>query len=191
MPFASIDTVGKCNRLALLITCISTRTLRTIQKAGHIFPTSELLSRGTKENYLVITVFAQAQFFTRLTEATVVMSPARRDSWAKLDVSDTQTYDSLVQHVLKSGVKFAAGSDMGWCFPGEDARPDFGLEVSRVASSRNVFARRDSGDYDQRRGNVGLARPSRCHLSLENLPTSLPWPEIRSLTLRRSNASAL
>src|SRR5580658_10865337 len=58
-------------------------------------------------------------FFTRLTEATVVMSPARRERWAKLDVSDTQTYDSLVQHVLRSGVKFAAGSDMGWCFPGK------------------------------------------------------------------------
>jgi len=51
MLFASIDTVGKCNRLALLIICICTRTLRTIQKAGHIFPTSELLSRGTEENY--------------------------------------------------------------------------------------------------------------------------------------------
>jgi imidazolonepropionase-like amidohydrolase len=58
-------------------------------------------------------------FFTRLTEATVLMSPARRDRWAKLDVSDTQTYDSLVQRVLKSGVKFAAGSDMGWYFPGK------------------------------------------------------------------------
>jgi imidazolonepropionase-like amidohydrolase len=58
-------------------------------------------------------------FFTRLTGATVVMSPARRDRWAKLDVSDTQTYDSLVQHVLKSGVNFAAGSDMGWYFPGK------------------------------------------------------------------------
>jgi len=58
-------------------------------------------------------------FFTRLTEATVLMSPARRDRWAKLDVSDTQTYNSLVQHVLKSGVKFAAGSDMGWYFPGK------------------------------------------------------------------------
>ena len=47
------------------------------------------------------------------------MSPARRERWAKLDVSDTQTYNSLVQHVLKSGVKFAAGSDMGWYFPGK------------------------------------------------------------------------
>jgi imidazolonepropionase-like amidohydrolase len=58
-------------------------------------------------------------FFTRLTEATVKMSPARRERWAQLDVSDTQTYNNLVQHVLKSGVKFAAGSDMGWCFPGK------------------------------------------------------------------------
>jgi imidazolonepropionase-like amidohydrolase len=58
-------------------------------------------------------------FFTRLTEATVLMSPARRERWAKLDVSDSQTYDILVQRVLKSGVKFAAGSDMGWCFPGK------------------------------------------------------------------------
>jgi imidazolonepropionase-like amidohydrolase len=58
-------------------------------------------------------------FFTRLTEATVLMSPARRERWAKLDVSDSQTYNILVQHVLKSGVKFAAGSDMGWYFPGK------------------------------------------------------------------------
>jgi imidazolonepropionase-like amidohydrolase len=33
--------------------------------------------------------------------------------------SDKQLYDSLVQRVLKSGVKFAAGSDMGWYFPGK------------------------------------------------------------------------
>jgi imidazolonepropionase-like amidohydrolase len=54
-----------------------------------------------------------------MTERTVVMSPARRDRWAKLDVSDTQTYDSRVQRVLKSGVKFAAGTDMAWYFPGK------------------------------------------------------------------------
>jgi imidazolonepropionase-like amidohydrolase len=28
-------------------------------------------------------------------------------------------YDSLVQRVTKSGVKFAAGSDMGWFYPGK------------------------------------------------------------------------
>jgi imidazolonepropionase-like amidohydrolase len=58
-------------------------------------------------------------FWTRMAAATVLMSPAFRERWDKLDVSDTQTYNILVQHVLKSGVKFAAGSDMGWYFPGK------------------------------------------------------------------------
>jgi hypothetical protein len=35
------------------------------------------------------------------------------------EVSDNQLYNSLVQRVLKSGVKFAAGSDMGWHYPGK------------------------------------------------------------------------
>jgi imidazolonepropionase-like amidohydrolase len=34
-------------------------------------------------------------------------------------VNDDKRYDSLVQRVLKSGVKFAAGSDMGWYYPGK------------------------------------------------------------------------
>jgi len=58
-------------------------------------------------------------FWTRVREATVGISPALRERWAKLDVSDTETYNTLVQHVLKSGVKFAAGSDMGWYVPGK------------------------------------------------------------------------
>jgi imidazolonepropionase-like amidohydrolase len=37
----------------------------------------------------------------------------------KFSASDDQLYDSLVQRVLKSRVKFAAGSDMGWYFPGK------------------------------------------------------------------------
>ena len=35
------------------------------------------------------------------------------------EARDNQLYDSLVKRVLKSGVKFAAGSDMGWYFPGK------------------------------------------------------------------------
>jgi len=35
------------------------------------------------------------------------------------DVSDDQLYSSLVQRVLKSGVKFAAGTDMAWHYPGK------------------------------------------------------------------------
>lgn len=35
------------------------------------------------------------------------------------EMSDNQLYNSLVQRVLKSGVKFAAGSDMDWHYPGK------------------------------------------------------------------------
>src|SRR5437016_11238240 len=35
------------------------------------------------------------------------------------DESRDRVYDSLVQRVMKSGVKFAAGSDMGWFYPGK------------------------------------------------------------------------
>ncbi len=34
------------------------------------------------------------------------------------DERDDRKYDSLVQRVIKSGVKFAAGSDMDWYYPG-------------------------------------------------------------------------
>jgi imidazolonepropionase-like amidohydrolase len=37
----------------------------------------------------------------------------------KSDVQDDQRYNSLVQRVLKSGVKFAAGTDMAWYCPGK------------------------------------------------------------------------
>jgi imidazolonepropionase-like amidohydrolase len=35
------------------------------------------------------------------------------------EASDDQLYNSLVQRVLKSGVKFAAGTDMDWHYPGK------------------------------------------------------------------------
>ena len=35
------------------------------------------------------------------------------------EASDNQLYDSLVRRVLKSGVKFAAGTDMCWHYPGK------------------------------------------------------------------------
>jgi len=56
--------------------------------------------------------------FTRILEASIVMSPALRAARPSADQRGRQRYDSLVQRVLKSGVKFAAGSDMCWFDPG-------------------------------------------------------------------------
>jgi imidazolonepropionase-like amidohydrolase len=57
-------------------------------------------------------------FFTNIMEPRIVMSPAMRKSFADSEVS-RKRYEQLVQRVLRSGVKFAAGSDMGWSYPGK------------------------------------------------------------------------
>ena len=56
-------------------------------------------------------------FYTKMAEASIVLSPARLDKLHKEDARDTQTYNGLVQRVLQSGVKFAAGTDMAWYVP--------------------------------------------------------------------------
>src|SRR5579864_9460854 len=58
-------------------------------------------------------------FWTKLFQGTIVMSPAFLDYNLKADESDSRQYDTLVQRVMKSGVKYAAGSDMGWFYPGK------------------------------------------------------------------------
>ena len=57
-------------------------------------------------------------FFLKIQEPSIVMSPAYRSANAYTEAS-RQRYDRLVQRVLKSGVKFAAGSDMCWFYPGK------------------------------------------------------------------------
>jgi len=47
-----------------------------------------------------------------------VMSTAFRSANADTDTR-RRRYDELVQRVLRSGVKFAAGSDMCWFYPGK------------------------------------------------------------------------
>lgn len=86
---------------------------------GNQITDEQLKQMRDKGIFFDFTPTVYGDFWTRMTEATVGLSPALRERWAKLDVSDTQTYNSLVQRVLKSGVKFAAGSDMGWYFPGK------------------------------------------------------------------------
>ena len=55
----------------------------------------------------------------KLFEPTIVMSPALRARRVAGDARRKQMYDALVPRVLKSGVKFAAGTDMCWFYPGK------------------------------------------------------------------------
>jgi len=71
--------------------------------------------------FLDLTPTAYGNFFTKIMEPSIVISPASRATWASSDADARrrQRYGQLVERVQKSGVKFAAGSDMCWFFPGK------------------------------------------------------------------------
>jgi len=62
--------------------------------------------------------FFDGSFWMRV-HATTVLSPEFRAELLARDARGRQRGSALVQRVLKSGVKFAAGSDMGWYLPGK------------------------------------------------------------------------
>jgi imidazolonepropionase-like amidohydrolase len=62
-------------------------------------------------------IFAPGLLLAIAAEQIVVISPAARASFANSAPGLKQQYDQLVARVLKSGVKFAAGSEMCWFYP--------------------------------------------------------------------------
>ena len=78
----------------------------------------QLKQMREKRIFIDLTPTSYGGFFPKIFEATVVMSPAFRAANAYSDAR-RQRYDALVQRVLKSGVRFAAGSDMCWLVPGK------------------------------------------------------------------------
>jgi len=111
---------------------------------GNEVTDEQLKQMRDKGMFFDFTPTSYGDFFTRIFEGTIAMSlklrPERLDSdqrtrqryndLAQLlksganfpdesDERENQRYNSLVQRVLKSGVKFAAGSDMGWFYPGK------------------------------------------------------------------------
>jgi imidazolonepropionase-like amidohydrolase len=69
--------------------------------------------------FLDLTPTWYGNFFMKITEPSIVMSSAFHSSNASSDARVQKQYDELVPRVLKSGVKFAAGSDMCWFYPGK------------------------------------------------------------------------
>jgi len=69
--------------------------------------------------FLDLTATFFNSFFTKITEPSVVMSPAFKAEAVSSEARGRKRYEALVERVLKSGVKFAAGSDMCWFYPGK------------------------------------------------------------------------
>src|SRR5438552_11195999 len=69
--------------------------------------------------FLDLTPTAYGGFFLKIMEPTIALSAETRSSRVSSSARRDKQYKDLVQRVLKSGVKFAAGSDMCWFYPGK------------------------------------------------------------------------
>jgi imidazolonepropionase-like amidohydrolase len=69
--------------------------------------------------FLDITPTFWSGFFTSIIEPSIVISPAMKSNLTASDERRRQRVAGFVQRILKSGVKFAAGSDMCWFYPGK------------------------------------------------------------------------
>jgi len=58
-------------------------------------------------------------FLPEIFNSSIVMSPAFRAEYAGGAERRRERYDALVERIRKAGVKFAAGSDMCWSYPGK------------------------------------------------------------------------
>src|SRR5438876_6081338 len=80
---------------------------------------AQLKQMRDKGIFLDLTPTSYGGFLRKIAEQIVVISVACRTAYASSAGSSKQQYDQLVERVLKSGVKFAAGSDMCWFYPGK------------------------------------------------------------------------
>jgi imidazolonepropionase-like amidohydrolase len=78
----------------------------------------QLKQMKDKGMFIGLTPAFYGGFFTNVMEPRIVMSAAMRAQFADTEAR-RKRYEQLIQRVLKSGVKFAAGSDMCWSYPGK------------------------------------------------------------------------
>jgi imidazolonepropionase-like amidohydrolase len=86
---------------------------------GNNVTDAQLKSMRDKGIFLDITPTFWGGSYTRSLEESIVMSPAMKSSDSAANERVRQRSAAMVQRVLKSGVKFAAGSDMCWAYPGK------------------------------------------------------------------------
>ena len=79
----------------------------------------QLKQMRDKAIFVDLTPTAYGGFFLKIMEPSIVVSPEARSARADRGARRDKEYDQLVQRVLKSGVRFAAGTDMCWWYPGK------------------------------------------------------------------------
>jgi len=86
---------------------------------GNQVTDEQLKQMRDKGIFLDLTPTFTGSFMAKITEPSIVMSPDFHASQLNSDARAQKRYGDLVSRVLKSGVRFAAGSDMCWFYPGK------------------------------------------------------------------------
>jgi imidazolonepropionase-like amidohydrolase len=79
----------------------------------------QLKQMREKDIFLDLTPTFYDGFFLKIAEPSIVLPPDVHASEVARAARGKASYEQLVQRVMKSGVKFAAGSDMCWFYPGK------------------------------------------------------------------------
>jgi len=79
----------------------------------------QLKQMRDKGMFLDLTPTFYDGFFLKIAEPSIVLPPDVRSAEVAGAARGKARYEQLVQRVMKSGVKFAAGSDMCWFYPGK------------------------------------------------------------------------
>jgi imidazolonepropionase-like amidohydrolase len=86
---------------------------------GNDVTDEQLKQMRDKGIFIDLTPTFYNHFYAKIAEPNIVISPESKAKSASRYPASKQRYDELVQRVLKSGAKFAAGSDMCWFYPGK------------------------------------------------------------------------
>ena len=86
---------------------------------GNEVTDEQLKTMRDKGIFLDITPTFWSGFFSAITEPSIVRLPVSRADQVASDERRHARVANFIQRILKSGVKFAAGSDMCWFYPGK------------------------------------------------------------------------
>jgi imidazolonepropionase-like amidohydrolase len=122
---AVIDQAHR-QHLRVAVHAIDTFTIQTAIDAGadsiehgNQVTDEQLKQMRDKGIFFDLTPTFYNSLLMKIMEPSIVMSPKLRASNVDSVARTQKRYSELVQRVLKSGVKFAAGSDMCWFYPGK------------------------------------------------------------------------
>jgi imidazolonepropionase-like amidohydrolase len=86
---------------------------------GNFVTDAQLKIMRDKGIYFDITPTFWSGFFAQITEPSIVVVPTSKADQAAAAERGHRRVADFMQRILKSGVKFAAGSDMCWFYPGK------------------------------------------------------------------------